>query len=235
MSPSDAKTEADLFILEQVQSLLEPGEEVLLVGHLNPVMGGSAVAVVAQAHGAKAAFAVVTTTRLLLIRTRVGAFRPLLENHGVVAIERSRIGGVHRQGGHLYFEVDGAPMVIPVNYRFIERNGPAWLMIRTRGGSAAGPVKIPPDSLHSSATSRLRGNASRSWAGGLELRGASRNGLVPAWRSEQSREGAAWSRDWRAMPASKRWQASKVGTKTRAGTPSLRSSDSRILTGPLLL
>jgi rhomboid protease GluP len=82
-------TRADSFIEEQSRALLDADERVedtaYLVTHLD---GGIASALSAHAY-----FAILTHRRLLLIKTRVGAFRPLLENHGVESIDRSALVG----------------------------------------------------------------------------------------------------------------------------------------------
>ncbi len=38
---------------------------------------------------------------------------------------------------------DGGPLVLPVNYRYVRRNGPAWLVLRTRPGSKLGTTLEP--------------------------------------------------------------------------------------------
>jgi len=90
------QTDADRFIFDQLRPALAPDEPVIACAYLAPVLGGSGV--IGSFVGAAtlmAAFAVLTDRRLLLIRTRIGAFKPLLENHGVESIDRSAIRGVH--------------------------------------------------------------------------------------------------------------------------------------------
>ena len=106
----DAKTDTDRFILEQGRAVLQPGEEVLTFAYLVPPIEGGRVGVFISAATAKAAFAVVTSQRLLLIETRIGAFAPLLENLGVVSIERKDLKGVH-VGTTLIFEVADGRML----------------------------------------------------------------------------------------------------------------------------
>jgi len=48
----------------------------------------------------------VTDQRLILIKTRVGAFRPLLENHGVESIERAGIKAASVFGSGLTIELE---------------------------------------------------------------------------------------------------------------------------------
>jgi nitroimidazol reductase NimA-like FMN-containing flavoprotein (pyridoxamine 5'-phosphate oxidase superfamily) len=56
--------------------------------------------------------------------------RELQELSGEVCAERLRAGRVGRLA---FLEPDGTPMILPVNYRFVERNGPDWIMLRTGG------------------------------------------------------------------------------------------------------
>ena len=42
--------------------------------------------------------------------------------------------------GRIAFAPDGRPSLLPVNYRFVERAGPHWLLIRTRSGSELGEL-----------------------------------------------------------------------------------------------
>ena len=97
MTKRDAReTDADRFILAQLHPVLSAGETVIVCAYLAPVIGGSgAIGAFARAATMTAAFAAITNRRLLLIHTRIGAFKPLLENHGIESIERSIIRGVH--------------------------------------------------------------------------------------------------------------------------------------------
>jgi hypothetical protein len=89
------QTEADRFILQQVQSVLEPGEQVVQCAYLAPVVGGgSNLGTFMRAATLMAAFAVLTDRRLILIQTRIGAFKPLLENHGIQSFDRQTLKGV---------------------------------------------------------------------------------------------------------------------------------------------
>ncbi|GAC1542787.1 MAG: hypothetical protein NVS3B10_07130 [Polyangiales bacterium] len=102
------QTDADRFLLEQLRPVLQPGESVLSCAYLAPVIEGGKVAVFVQAATRMAAFAALTDRRLHLVQTRLGAFKPLLENHGVQSLERAAIRGVF-VGATLMFELaDGA-------------------------------------------------------------------------------------------------------------------------------
>lgn len=94
-------TTTDEYIREQVQPLLRSGEQLLHTGYL-VTMGSGLVG----AMRAKASFAAVTDQRLILIKTRVGAFRPLLENRGVDSIERGNIKGAIVYGSGLTIELE---------------------------------------------------------------------------------------------------------------------------------
>ena len=102
------QTDADRFIVEQLRPVLQPGESVLSCAYLAPVIDGGKVAVFVQAATRMAAFAALTDRRLLLVQTRIGAFKPLLENHGVQSLDRAAIKGVF-VGATLMVElVDGS-------------------------------------------------------------------------------------------------------------------------------
>ena len=45
--------------------------------------------------------------------------------------------------GRLAFMSKDAPMLLPVNYRFVKRNGPHWVLIRTRSGSVIDSSSSP--------------------------------------------------------------------------------------------
>jgi hypothetical protein len=87
------QTEADHFVLQQVAPGLLPGEQVLACAYLRPVVEGKYGAFV-HAATRMAAFAALTDRRLLLVQTRIGAFKPLLENHGVVPLDYAAVKGV---------------------------------------------------------------------------------------------------------------------------------------------
>jgi hypothetical protein len=82
--PPTLATAADRFVDEQVRPLLEAGEAVQ---HQAYVMNGVPHGDLGDAK-LGAMYAVLTDRRLILIKTRVGAFGPLLENHGTEIIDR---------------------------------------------------------------------------------------------------------------------------------------------------
>ena len=97
--PPEMRTDADRFVDAQVQPLLRRGESVQHQAYTlsgEPTSGGGLGAAMSSA-AAPAHYAVLTSQRLLFIETRQGAFGPLLENKGVVEIERSAVVEVFRQ------------------------------------------------------------------------------------------------------------------------------------------
>lgn len=109
-------TETDQFVMAQANPVLRPDEAIATWAYLVPPIstGGSgirgAVRAFANAATKSAAFAVVTNQRLLLFQTRIGAFKPLLENHGLQAFERSAIRGVS-VGSTLLIELTDEQMI----------------------------------------------------------------------------------------------------------------------------
>lgn len=109
-------TETDAFILSEASKCLVAGEQVITWAYLVPVVSsggagiGGAAATFANAATMSAAFAVLTGRRLVLIHTRIGAFKPLLENIGVQAIERSSIRGA-AVGKTLVLELGDGQMI----------------------------------------------------------------------------------------------------------------------------
>jgi hypothetical protein len=89
----EAKTEADRFIEAQLRPLLLVDETVESAAYFPTFVGGGVTAFVQAAK--KAVFMALTNQRLILIQTRLGAFKPLLENHGVIPIGHSAVRGVH--------------------------------------------------------------------------------------------------------------------------------------------
>ena len=103
-------TETDQFILQQVQAAIGPHESVSVCAYLVPPIEGGKVAVFVNAATKMAAFAAITSNGLVLIQTRIGAFKPLLENHGVVKLRRSEIKGTYL-GAKLTIELADARML----------------------------------------------------------------------------------------------------------------------------
>jgi len=56
-----------------------------------------------------------------------------------------------RSVGRIAIVVDGFPLVVPVNYRLVESDGPPWIAVRTRAGGlidhAAMPVAFEIDDI----------------------------------------------------------------------------------------
>lgn len=90
-----ATTDTDRYILEQVRAHLDAQETVESWAYLEEPIEHGKVKAFTSAAKAKAYFAVLTNQRLLFIETRVGAFHPLLENHGVESYRRAEVIGVH--------------------------------------------------------------------------------------------------------------------------------------------
>ena len=62
-----------------------------------------------------------------------GALRALDEETCVARLRSHSVG-------RIAFAQDGVPFLLPVNYRFVERAGPHWLLIRTRRGGMLGDL-----------------------------------------------------------------------------------------------
>jgi len=85
----EPRTDADRFILEQLQPVLRANERILVCAYLVPVIRSPGVWAFVSAATSRAALAAITSERLLLIECRIGAFQPVLENRGVVSLERT--------------------------------------------------------------------------------------------------------------------------------------------------
>ncbi len=87
LGPPVLRTVTDRYISEQAYALLEPGETVQHQAYAldRPVDSMTA------GFKVNAFFAVLTDRRLLLLKTRAGAFAPLCENHGVEVIQRNAV------------------------------------------------------------------------------------------------------------------------------------------------
>ncbi len=94
----------DHFIAAQVMPLLRPGEQVQhqVYGIDRDTSEGGF-----DSLSASGLFGALTDQRLILIRTRIGAFGVLLENHGVEWIERCAIVNVRERGDLLMFDLVG--------------------------------------------------------------------------------------------------------------------------------
>ena len=108
-------TELEQFIRRQVEPKLERGEVPGPCAYLMPMIGKRGrVSAFMDAASKMAAFGVLTDRRLILVQTRIGAFRPLMENHGVVSLTRSAVKGVF-VGGTVWFELADGTMSEFVN------------------------------------------------------------------------------------------------------------------------
>ncbi len=107
--------ELEEFIRKQVAPVLERGEVVGPSAYLMPMIGKRGrVSAFVDAASKMAAFGVLTDRRLILVQTRIGAFRPLLENRGVVSLTREKVRGVF-VGGTVMFELADGTMAEFVN------------------------------------------------------------------------------------------------------------------------
>jgi hypothetical protein len=88
--------EGDQFIGQQIGAWFAH-DPCLATAYLVTDTGGGLVGGLQR----QAYFGALTPTRLYLVTTRVGAFKPLLENHGVRTIERAQISGVYFAGASL--------------------------------------------------------------------------------------------------------------------------------------
>jgi hypothetical protein len=95
------KTKADRWLSEEVAKLLVPGETVEQQAYGFDREDVNAVT--------SAYYVVVTSARLIVIQSRVGAFGPLLENRAIVTHERKVIEHVVGDERHVQFVFEGAP------------------------------------------------------------------------------------------------------------------------------
>jgi hypothetical protein len=97
----EAKTKADKFVVSEMRPLLKPDESIVACAHGTQQMslGASMVGDFLAVATSHSAFLVLTNQRLVLITTRIGAFGPLFENKGVVALTRAQTKGVALSAG----------------------------------------------------------------------------------------------------------------------------------------
>jgi hypothetical protein len=81
-------TDTEQYIRDQLQSSLREGEQIVHTGAFARGVAGGGIS------PTKGYLAALTNQRLLLIHTRVGAFKPLLENEGMTEIELANIRAV---------------------------------------------------------------------------------------------------------------------------------------------
>lgn len=104
LGPPALREKGDHFVATQIMPILRPGEQVQhqAYGADRDVTSGNRW----DAMSAMGLFAVLTSQRLLFVKTRIGAFGILLENHGVEWFERHGISNVVEHGGDaLTFEL----------------------------------------------------------------------------------------------------------------------------------
>ncbi len=104
LGPPSLEKAGDQYIDAQVRPLLRAGETVQhqAFGTTRRPDGGMIATI-----GNQAFFAVLTSQRLLLIKTRVGAFGLLLENHGVEELERAQIARAAEDDWLITFHLAG--------------------------------------------------------------------------------------------------------------------------------
>lgn len=103
----EPRTDADRFIVEQLQPVLRANERILVCAYLVPVIRSTGVWAFVSAATSSAALAAITSERLLLIECRIGAFQPVLENRGVVSLERAEVKGADTGSGLVLDLADG--------------------------------------------------------------------------------------------------------------------------------
>lgn len=115
--PPALNSAGDHFIHDQVTPLLGSGERITHQAYgTDRVVAGLADGLAAL--GAKGVLAALTSKRLFLIKTKVGAFSPVLENQGVEELERTAIREVTRDGQILEFKLlDGTTRTLVVDAR----------------------------------------------------------------------------------------------------------------------
>lgn len=100
-TPLQTKTKADRWLGEEVGKLLSAGETIEQQAYGFDQEDVNAVT--------SAYYVALTSRRLIVIQSRVGAFAPLLENRGVVTHDRKSIERVDGDERHLHFVIAGAP------------------------------------------------------------------------------------------------------------------------------
>ena len=105
----------DQFIYQQIGSWLA-NEPAVYTAYLQTASGSGVVGGLTK----KAYWAALTSTRLYLIETRVGAFGAIYENLGVRTIERNTIAGVHASRGQLTIALVGGEQLAFVGDRKVK-------------------------------------------------------------------------------------------------------------------
>jgi hypothetical protein len=95
--PPRLDTKGDRFVYEIVKQGLVPGESIQHQAYAGTWNYGE------EREGDDVSFVVLTTARLVVIRTRRGAFGILYENEGVEVIDRADIASAHVDHGNVLF------------------------------------------------------------------------------------------------------------------------------------
>ena len=137
-------TEGDRYIQDQLAGQLKAGERIShqAYGPDRAPTGSALGSLVTHAY-----LAALTGERLFLIKTRVGAFAPLLENHGVEVIERAQVTAAVADGDLLRLRLaDGSERTLYVIKRKQFSNQEAFLrdLPRLLGVQAAPAVAAAP-------------------------------------------------------------------------------------------
>lgn len=85
--PPKLQTDGDRFIAQTVAPMLRPGEQVQHQAYGQRDRGDGVMAAAKNV----GLFAVLTNQRLIFVKTKIGAFKPILENHGVEEVPREAI------------------------------------------------------------------------------------------------------------------------------------------------
>jgi hypothetical protein len=110
--PPALKTEGDRYIAAQAALQLRPRERILYQAY---GLSGDAEPGLIN-FGLKGYLAALTDERLVLVETRVSAFRPRLENRGTEAIDRAQIASASRAGRTVRLQLrDGTARAISVD------------------------------------------------------------------------------------------------------------------------
>jgi hypothetical protein len=129
--------DGDRFIANQLRGVLDRGEVIEHTAYLESPSGTSPSG---SGKGISAAYwAALTPRRLLLIQAPVGAFKPILENKGVVIIDRASIAGANALGALTLVLTDGRRFDFYAQRASKHASGQAGLideLIERHGGGA---------------------------------------------------------------------------------------------------
>jgi hypothetical protein len=148
--------DGDRFIAEQLQAQLGADEAIVHTAYLETDSGSGVMGGLRK----QAYWAALTPERLFLIKARVGAFKPMLENKGVEVIERASISGVAQQGAALILALaDGRRFAFIAERKPKHASGQAGLIdeIVTQHGGTPMTVTIAKDARAKQALGLLVG------------------------------------------------------------------------------